>query len=334
MSTKIYNGIRFKSKNIQEVTQQLISLRPKAIEIGNKSVNENISLAFASALMNADEKLKKHLTKESFEENPKTFFFYLNLAIKDSFKRECRKIYEPTFLFSVMLFPSADGNLYGYYLNDNNREYSKLLLENIAEEFHYQNQVDPPQHIPEEQWEERERIWDEILGDDALNERGWQFEIVKARDFELDKNKAHEAIEKLIDKTPPKNMQQEIPICVDFDGTCVTHDYPEVGKDIGAQKTLKELVESGHKLILFTMRADKELEDAVKWFETNNIPLWGIQKNPTQHKWTSSPKAYGHIYIDDAALGCPTIFDSSIHEKPFVDWKIVRRKLVEKGVLL
>jgi hypothetical protein len=31
-------------------------------------------------------------------------------------------------------------------------------------------------------------------------------------------------------------------IAVDFDGTCVTHDFPHVGKDIGAVPVLKELV--------------------------------------------------------------------------------------------
>lgn len=56
-------------------------------------------------------------------------------------------------------------------------------------------------------------------------------------------------------------------IGIDFDGTCVTHDYPRIGKDIGAVPVLKELVERGHKLILNTMRSGKELEDAVEWFK-------------------------------------------------------------------
>ena len=35
-------------------------------------------------------------------------------------------------------------------------------------------------------------------------------------------------------------------LAVDFDGTCVTHEFPEVGRDIGAVPVLKELVEKGH----------------------------------------------------------------------------------------
>ena len=30
-------------------------------------------------------------------------------------------------------------------------------------------------------------------------------------------------------------------INLDFDGTCVTHAFPEVGKNIGAQRVLKKL---------------------------------------------------------------------------------------------
>lgn len=115
-------------------------------------------------------------------------------------------------------------------------------------------------------------------------------------------------------------------ICIDFDGTCVTHGYPKVGKDIGAIPVLKALVEAGHKLILFTMRSGEPLKDAVKWFSDNNIPLYGINKNPTQHQWTSSPKAYGQLYIDDAALGVPLTYPEE--GRPYVDWYKVEEEFL------
>ena len=64
-------------------------------------------------------------------------------------------------------------------------------------------------------------------------------------------------------------QRKSIVICVDFDGTCTTHDYPHIGKDIGAIQVLRDLVENGHKLILFTMRHGPELETAQKWFFPN-----------------------------------------------------------------
>lgn len=137
-------------------------------------------------------------------------------------------------------------------------------------------------------------------------------------------------------------------ICLDFDGTCVSHEFPDIGKDIGAIPVLRELVANGNRLILFTMRSDRKkkkkvdgieviieenvLTEAIAWFERNEIPLYGVQKNPTQRFWTSSPKAYGHLYIDDANLGCPLIYDEEC-ERPYVDWAKVRELLQEKGIL-
>jgi len=136
-------------------------------------------------------------------------------------------------------------------------------------------------------------------------------------------------------------------IVIDFDGTVVTHEFPKVGSEIGAVPVLRELVDKGHRLILFTMRSDVDkpyskdkdisteagnyLTDAINWFSEREIPLYGIQKNPTQHTWTTSPKAYGQIIIDDAALGCPLIH--GIAERPYVDWQQVREQLQSMGVL-
>jgi hypothetical protein len=122
-------------------------------------------------------------------------------------------------------------------------------------------------------------------------------------------------------------------IGIDFDGTCVTHDYPEIGKDIGAVAVLKRLVNSGHKLILNTMRSGVKLQDAINWFIDNDIPLYGANENPTQKSWTNSPKVYAHLYIDDAALGCPLKMDLNLSNRPFVDWEVVSFLLFENSVL-
>jgi hypothetical protein len=118
-----------------------------------------------------------------------------------------------------------------------------------------------------------------------------------------------------------------IPIAIDFDGTCVTHMYPFIGKDIGAAPVLKRLVKEGANLILWTMRSDAALLRAEEWFTNNGITLYGIQRNPDQEEWTKSPKAYAKIYIDDAALGCPLIYPDPKVARPYVDWKTVEAML-------
>jgi len=138
-------------------------------------------------------------------------------------------------------------------------------------------------------------------------------------------------------------------IAIDFDGTCVTHSFPELGADIGAVPILKKLVENEHQLILWTMRSDAQeeqilengykmhsgdfLQQAINWFKENNIPLYGIQKNPTQNEWTTSPKAYAQLYIDDAALGCPLKMDLNVSQRPFVDWESVEKILIHNKII-
>lgn len=120
-------------------------------------------------------------------------------------------------------------------------------------------------------------------------------------------------------------------IAIDFDGTCVTHEYPDTGKDIGAREVLLKLLENDHNLILYTMRSGADLENALQWFLTNEIRLYGIQYNPTQTNWTCSNKCYAHLYIDDAALGIPLIYPKE--GRPYVDWVEVEKMLKKRGIL-
>ena len=142
-------------------------------------------------------------------------------------------------------------------------------------------------------------------------------------------------------------MKNKAIIAVDFDGTCVTHEFPKIGKEVpSAVRVLKRLVDSNCKIILYTMRADRHkenptktegifdvtgnfLSDAVKWFIDRKIPLYGINENPTQKEWTTSPKVFANYYIDDMALGVPLIYPNG--ERPFVDWDKIEILLEKDG---
>ena len=121
-------------------------------------------------------------------------------------------------------------------------------------------------------------------------------------------------------------------IGIDFDGTLVSWNFPLVGKDIGAAKVCRDLVKKGVKIILYTMRNKEFLDDAVKWCKDNEIKLYGVNENPSQ-TWSDSRKVHADIYIDDQALGCPLKEDKSISDRPFVDWKKVRKVLEEENIL-
>lgn len=114
---------------------------------------------------------------------------------------------------------------------------------------------------------------------------------------------------------------------IDFDGTCVYHKFPEVGDEVpGAVETLRWVLSHGGKLVLNTMRSGSFLMEAVAWFDKFKIDLYGINENPTQKKWTTSPKVYANYYIDDAALGTPLHYDEGT-QRFCVDWRSMRRIL-------
>ncbi len=75
------------------------------------------------------------------------------------------------------------------------------------------------------------------------------------------------------------------------------------------------------------MRSDSKmfptaLADAVAFLEDNGVKLFAVNRNPAQDEWTTSPKVYGHVYIDDMAVGCPLVHPKKF-KRPCVDWSKV-----------
>lgn len=136
-------------------------------------------------------------------------------------------------------------------------------------------------------------------------------------------------------------------IAVDFDGTIVSHEFPDIGDPApGAFEWLRKWQQAGAKLILWTMRSDgrtgegKEngpvLTEAVEFCRQNGVEFWGVNSNPEQSSWTQSPKCYAHLYVDDAAFGCSLRENPKEGGRPIVDWSVVGPRVLEmivsKGV--
>lgn len=112
---------------------------------------------------------------------------------------------------------------------------------------------------------------------------------------------------------------------LDIDSTVVTHAYPEMGEDIGALPWLKRALREHPevRILLNTMRSGSNLELARQWLEDRGVPVWAMNRNPTQHLWTQSPKPHAHVYVDDRAVGTP------LREDRCVDWEKFGPMLLE-----
>lgn len=118
-------------------------------------------------------------------------------------------------------------------------------------------------------------------------------------------------------------------IGVDFDGTIAYHDWGKYPQFVpGALDVLKKWQDNPRiKLVLNTMRSRQYLDEAVVFLTNHGIKFAGINENPGQKRWTSSPKVYANLYVDDASLNCPLIQPdaSTPGGRAYVDWAEVDR---------
>ncbi len=92
-------------------------------------------------------------------------------------------------------------------------------------------------------------------------------------------------------------------IAIDFDGTIVRHRYPKIGEEIPfATETLRLLIQDRHKLILWTVREGKLLDEAVEWCKKRGVIFYAINQDfPNEQR--SSRKIKADLFIDDRNIG-------------------------------
>lgn len=112
-------------------------------------------------------------------------------------------------------------------------------------------------------------------------------------------------------------------IAVDFDGTIVEHRYPEIGREIPfAIDTLKRLRDEHHRIVLWTVREGRLLDEAVAFCRERGLEFYAINRDyPEEEKGQNnhySRKLKADVFIDDRNLGglpdWGTIYDM-IHNK-------------------
>ncbi len=95
-------------------------------------------------------------------------------------------------------------------------------------------------------------------------------------------------------------------IAVDFDGTIVEDGYPGIGEArLFAFETLKRLQQDGHRLILWTYRHGKKLDEAVAFCKKNGIEFYAVNKSFPEETYNDdvSRKINADLFIDDRNIG-------------------------------
>lgn len=98
-------------------------------------------------------------------------------------------------------------------------------------------------------------------------------------------------------------------IAVDFDGTIVEHRYPEIGEEKPfATETLKMLIKDRHRLILWSVREGRLLDEAVEWCRERGVEFYAVNKDYPEEDGTRnnnhfSRKLKADLFIDDRQIG-------------------------------
>ena len=98
-------------------------------------------------------------------------------------------------------------------------------------------------------------------------------------------------------------------IAIDFDGTIVEHRYPAIGNEIPfATETLKMLIADHHKLILWSVREGKLLDEAVNWCKEHGVEFYAVNRDYPEENGTSNNNHFSRklkvdMFIDDRKLG-------------------------------
>ncbi|MDB3977193.1 hydrolase [Flavobacteriaceae bacterium] len=112
-------------------------------------------------------------------------------------------------------------------------------------------------------------------------------------------------------------MKDTLTIAIDFDGTIVENAYPKIGKPIiFAFETIKKLQENRHRIILWTYRRGKELDQAVAFCEKHGVVFYAVNMSfPGEDYDTSySRKINADLFIDDRNIGGMKSWGEIYHE--------------------
>lgn len=102
-------------------------------------------------------------------------------------------------------------------------------------------------------------------------------------------------------------MKSNKKLAIDFDGTIVEDAYPGIGKaKIFAFDTLKKFQSEGYRLILWTYRQGKSLDEAVEFCRKNGVEFYAVNSSFEGEAFdyqTQSRKIDADLFIDDRNLG-------------------------------
>ena len=186
MSTKIYNGFKFKTNDMISVLHYLMDLREPAKERIKESMKQNVARVYTEFCDT------KCIGKEDFQLyrnnswNPikdldelRNFIIAEYKIVKSSKENNMNNFDD--YGYEIMVYPKigiVDQEILGvpFY---NARCFDKLLeSKKWYKSYGYWDNTDKPRHVTKEAWKQREQDWDEVFKDtNTFSETGFRYDL-------------------------------------------------------------------------------------------------------------------------------------------------------------
>lgn len=201
------NGVKFKVSSFEELQENLFNFQEKALKLRDKLLVQH-ALDTVSYYVNS-RILKEHgyLNGEKTEQEAYRFFI-------DDFRKRVKEVKatrerDPSIDFESKIIIYKDVGEGGYYYGvifSENKYFGMLLKkQQFVQDYSYWDNTDKPDRITKKEWEEREYLWNKVIGKTGIyNKRGFEFEFTPM-DITLELYDAVKKIPgKMCTKTPEK----------------------------------------------------------------------------------------------------------------------------------
>lgn len=96
-------------------------------------------------------------------------------------------------------------------------------------------------------------------------------------------------------------------VAVDFDGVLCRDEFPRIGApNYGVISLVREVIDAGHEVVLWTSRADGRLAEAVEWCADRGLHFCAVNENAPSNRAryekehpNGTRKVYADLYLDD-----------------------------------
>jgi len=177
MSTKIYNGFRFKQPNLMVIYNQLLTFQD-VVKKASARHAQTLAAELATSVFDG-RCVGRPVPWDKNCDAPPIAEAWAHIQ-QENREIEQTKIRNPSYDFhcEVTVIPASRRTTLGIYWCEM-RNLARLFCEQPwFIDYHYQNQADRPKNITAREWKKRQKAWDEAIGDHPPALRGFTMTLL------------------------------------------------------------------------------------------------------------------------------------------------------------